>query len=101
VVVVFSIGGTFKWNAILSAVSKLFMYGAVAGALPALRRKWPEGDAFRLPYGTLFAVLGLLFTGVLVTRMRWPEMIVMSVTAGLAILNWMWARRAPPPPGFV
>jgi len=101
VVIAFSIGGTFKWNAILSAVSKLFMYGAVAAALPALRRKRPEGDAFRLPHGMLFGVLGLVFTGVLVTRMRWPEIIVMSVTAGLAYLNWLWARQAPPPPRFL
>jgi APA family basic amino acid/polyamine antiporter len=93
VVVAFSVGGTFRWNAILAAVSKLLMYGVVAAALPALRSKSPAGDAFRLPYGTLFAVLGLLFTGVLVTRMRWPEIIVMSITAVLALLNWIWVRR--------
>lgn len=92
-VIAFSIGGTFKWNAILSAVSKLFMYGVVAAALPALRRKSPGGDAFRLPYGMLFAALGLVFTGVLVTRMRWPEIVVMSVTSALAFLNWIWVRR--------
>jgi amino acid transporter len=93
VVVAFSVGGTFRWNAILAAVSKLCMYGVVAAALPALRKKEPGGDSFRLPYGTVFAVLGLLFTGVLVTRMRMPEIIVMSVTSALALLNWMWARR--------
>jgi APA family basic amino acid/polyamine antiporter len=97
VVVAFSVGGTFRWNAILAAVSKLLMYGVVAAALPALRGKSPGGDAYRLPYGTLFAVLGLLFTGVLVTRMRWPEVIVMSITAVLALLNWLWARRRGEP----
>jgi basic amino acid/polyamine antiporter, APA family len=91
-VVAFSVGGTFRWNAILAAVSKLCMYGVVAAALPALRKKEPGGEFFRLPYGMLFAVLGLLFTGVLVTRMRMPEIIVMSVTSALAILNWLWAR---------
>ena len=44
----FSIGGDFRWNASLSAISRLFVYAAVVAALPALRRKRPEGGAFRL-----------------------------------------------------
>jgi len=41
---IFSISGDFRWNATLSAVARLFMYGAVAAALPALRRKKPGGQ---------------------------------------------------------
>lgn len=92
IVLAFSIWGDFKWSATLSAVSRLFIYGSVAAALPALRKKWPETDAFRLPAGMLFAGVALLFTVVLVTRMHRRELIVMVITSALAFLNWLWAR---------
>jgi basic amino acid/polyamine antiporter, APA family len=90
---VFSIAGNFRWNAMLSSVSRLFVYGTVAAALPVLRKKQPEADAFRLPFGAGFAALGLLFTGVLVTRMRRGELIVIVVTSLLAFANWLLMAR--------
>jgi amino acid transporter len=90
---IFSIAGDFRWNAMLSSVARLFVYGSVAAALPVLRKKHPEADGFRMPAGILFAVLALLFTGVLVTRMHWGEFIVIAVTAGLAFVNWLWTRK--------
>lgn len=95
IVLAFSIWGNFKWSATLSAVSRLFIYGSVAAALPALRKKRPENDAFRLPAGMLFAGVALLFTFVLVTRMHRRELIVMVITSALAFTNWLWARRRP------
>ena len=92
VLLLFSIAGNFRWNAMLSSVARLFVYGSVAAALPVLRKKQPEADGFRLPFGVTIAVLALLFTGVLVTRMHRAELIVISVTAGLALVNWLWAR---------
>jgi amino acid transporter len=92
VLLIFSIAGNFKWNAMLSSVARLFVYGSVAAALPALRRKQPQTERFRLPFGNLFALLALLFTGVLVTRMHRGEFIVISITAALALVNWLWAR---------
>jgi APA family basic amino acid/polyamine antiporter len=88
----FSIAGNFKWNAMLSSVSRLFVYGTVAAALPVLRKKQPDADAFRLPYGNVIAALALLFTVVMITRMHVGELIVISITATLAFLNWLWAR---------
>ncbi len=76
----------------LSSVARLFVYGSVAAALPALRKKKPQADRFRLPFGITIAVLALLFTGVLVTRMHRAELIVISITAALAFVNWLWAR---------
>lgn len=92
----FSVYGNFQWNASLSAVARLFTYGAIALALPVMRRKRPEADAFRLPGGGLFAVLGVGFTGVLVTRMSRSELIVVGITFLLALLNWIWARNRLP-----
>jgi len=93
----FSIAGDFRWNAMLSSVARLFTYGSVAAALPVLRKKQPEADGFRLPYGITIAVLAMLFTGVMVTRMHRGELIVISSTAALAFLNWLWARKKAEP----
>jgi len=91
--IIFSILGDFRWNATLSAVARLFMYGAVAAALPVLRRKRPGGAAFRLPGGAAFAVVALGFTTLLLTTVRWREGVVVLATFGIAAANWFWARR--------
>jgi APA family basic amino acid/polyamine antiporter len=91
--IAFSVLGDFRWNATLSAVARLFMYGAVAAALPALRRKRPGEAAFRLPGGTVFAVVALSFTCLLLTTVRWREGVVVLATFAIAATNWFWARR--------
>ena len=91
---IFSISGDFRWNATLSAVARLFMYAAIAAALPALRRKKPGAAAFRLPGGTAFAAVALVFTGLLLTTVRWREGVVVLTTFGIAAANWLWARRS-------
>jgi amino acid transporter len=88
----FSVAGDFRWNAILSIVARLFVYGSVAAALPVLRKKHPHSDAFRLPGGILFSSLALLITAVLVTRIHRGEFIVIAITAALAFVNWFWVR---------
>lgn len=90
--IVFSIGGDFRWNASLSAISRLFMYGAIVAALPVLRRKRPERAMFRLPGAMLFVVVGLGFMAVLVAQMRAKELVVLSVAFAIGLANWMWAR---------
>ncbi len=90
--ILFSIGGNFRWNASLSAISRLFMYGAIVAALPVLRRKYPRAAKFRLPAGMFFAFVGLAFMGVLLTQMHRAEVIVLSITFTVALLNWLWAR---------
>jgi amino acid transporter len=99
--VIFSVAGNFQWNATLSAISRLFIYASIAAALPALRKKQPHADAFRLPGGMFFVVLALLFTGVLVTQIHFGGLLVLAVTFALALLNWLWTvryPRTPPPP---
>ena len=89
---IFSIAGDFRWNALLSSVARLFVYGSVAAALPVLRKKHPLADAFRLPCGMFISALALAFSAVLVTRMHRAEFLVIAVTASLAFLNWLWVR---------
>jgi APA family basic amino acid/polyamine antiporter len=91
--ILFSVLGDFRWNATLSAVARLFMYGAIAAALPRLRHRRPAQAAFRLPGGTVFAVVALVFTGLLLTTVRWREGVVVLATFAIAAANWFWARR--------
>ncbi|MGB9106802.1 MAG: amino acid permease [Terriglobales bacterium] len=92
-VIGFSVAGSFRWNAILSVLARIFVYGAVAAALPALRRKQPHADAFRLPAGNVFAALSLVFMVVLATRMQRSAAVVLAVTLLIGCLTWLWARR--------
>jgi len=91
-----AIYGSFFWNAILSAVARLFTYGLVCGAVIVLRRKNPQADAYRLPAGWLFAVMGIAFCGVLVLRMELQHLYVVAAVTALALVNWLWARGARP-----
>jgi amino acid transporter len=93
ILIIFSVAGSYRWNATLSAVSRLFIYASIAAALPVLRRKQPNADAFRLPNGTLFSALAIAFTAILATRMDFPGFVVVASTATVAGLNWLWARR--------
>lgn len=92
-VVGFSVAGSFRWNAILSVLARIFVYGAVAAALPALRRKQPDADAFRLPYGNVFAVLAIAFMLLLAMRMPGSAAAVLAVTLLIGLVTWLWARR--------
>lgn len=93
VLTMFSIGGDFRWNASLSAISRLFMYGAIVAALPVLRKKRPGESMFRLPAGTLFSVIGLILTAVLIAQMHRTELVVMCITIAIGTLTWLWAQR--------
>jgi amino acid transporter len=84
----FAIVGNFRWNATLSVVSRLFVYGSIAAALPALRRKHPSADALRLPGGWMFSLVALVFTAVLITQTDVAGITVVAVTFAIAFLNW-------------
>jgi APA family basic amino acid/polyamine antiporter len=92
----FSIGGDFRWNAILAAISRLFLYAAIAAALPRLRRLRPQASHFRLPAAPLFVGLTLTSTVILVTRMHWVDLIILGITFSLGLANWLWVRRGKP-----
>jgi len=85
--------GTFRGNAVISAVARLFTYGVVCGAVITLRRKQPNADAFRLPVGPLVSGLALAFVFALVAQMGLKEVLTITGVMVVALLNWMWARR--------
>jgi len=84
--------GSFTWNVTLSAGSRLFYYGLVCAALPALRRK--QGRApFRLPAGYFLAFLGVAICLGLLTRIDYSKSLVLLAAFGIACLNWLVVRR--------
>jgi basic amino acid/polyamine antiporter, APA family len=92
-VLALSIYGSFIWNAILSAVGRLFTYGFVCAALLQLRRTTPAADAFRLPAGPLVAVVGFALCVVILSQMHAQHALIVTVVAAVATLNWIVARR--------
>jgi amino acid transporter len=82
--------GDFRWNVTLSAVARLLYYGVGCAALPALRRKQPEGAnaMFHLPAGNFFAMLGVILCVILITRVDFGQSLIMVATIALAFANW-------------
>jgi basic amino acid/polyamine antiporter, APA family len=89
----FAAFGTFQWNAILSAVSRLAVYGALALAVPVLRKRRDGKAQFLLPVPHLFSAAGIIFSVVLLTRLGRNEFAVILATCGIALLNWMLVRK--------
>ncbi len=92
-VFVFALIGNFQWNALLSAASRLAIYGAMALAVPILRRRNDGKAKFLLPAPYLFAGLGILFSVALATRMGRSEFAVIGTTSVIALVNWAVVRR--------
>jgi basic amino acid/polyamine antiporter, APA family len=84
--------GTFQWNAVLSAVSRLAVYGAMAVAVLVLRSRRDGKTRFLLPFPYFFAGFALLFSAVLLTQMHSAEFWVVSTTCAIASINWLLAR---------
>jgi basic amino acid/polyamine antiporter, APA family len=92
-VFIFALIGTFQWNALLSAASRLAIYGAMALAVPILRKRKDGNATFLLPAPYLFAGLGILFSVLLAARMGRSEFAVIGTTSVIALVNWAVVRR--------
>jgi APA family basic amino acid/polyamine antiporter len=92
-VIAFAALGNFKWNAVLSAVSRLAVYGAMAVAVPVLRRRNDGRATFRLPMVWFFVGTALVYCVVLLTQMGRSEFLVIGITCAIAAVNWLVVRR--------
>ena len=88
----FALLGTFTWNVTLSAVARLFYYGAVCAAVPVLRRKQPEAATFRLPLGPVLPALGVLICLALLTRVDFSKSLILLAVILTATVNWLLVR---------
>jgi basic amino acid/polyamine antiporter, APA family len=93
----FSLAGSFQWNLVISAVSRLFYYGSVCAALPVLRRKTGIPAAqFHLPMGNLIAALAVATSLSLLLsfpRLEVRSGIVLAVVALGVLAHSLWASR--------
>jgi basic amino acid/polyamine antiporter, APA family len=86
-------------NLSLAAVSRLFTYGLVCAALPALRRKerrHADGIApalFRVPGGAVLAAIGMAGSILLVSRMSAREALTIAAVLALATVHYIVGRK--------
>lgn len=88
--------GSFAGNATLSAGSRLFYYGVVCAALPALRRKQKKPALVQFPGGVFIAVLGVLLSAALLTQIEYDKSLILVVAVAVALLNWLAVRKKKP-----
>jgi amino acid transporter len=90
----FSLIGSFEWNVAISAMARLIYYASVCAALPVLRRKPGVPEArFRLPWGNVFALLGIAVSLLLFPKLDGRGLLVMGVLAICIVANSIWAAR--------
>jgi amino acid transporter len=92
----FALLGSFTWNLTLSAVARLFYYGAVCAAVPVLRVKQPGAAAFRLRGGPLVPALGLAVCLALLTRVDFSKSLILLAVILTAAVNWLLVRDRGP-----
>jgi amino acid transporter len=90
----FSLLATFAWNVTLSAVARLFYYGAICLAVPVLRARQPGAALVRLPGGWALPALGVLLCATLLTRVDFSKSLVLLATLAIALANWLVVRRS-------
>jgi len=92
---VFAALGTFAWNAVLSAVARLFVYGAMAFAVIWLRKKKGAPEAgFRLRAPYFFAASGVAFAVIVLLQMGRSEFYIVCGTLAVGVVNWLLARNS-------
>jgi amino acid transporter len=84
---------SFGWNATFSVLARLFAYGAACAALPILRHRDPQRARFHLAAGPVFAGIGLIFSVLLITRVKTLDVSIIAAVAIFAFGNWLWALR--------
>ncbi|MBV8708522.1 MAG: APC family permease [Acidobacteriaceae bacterium] len=91
---ILAITGTFLWVVALTAGAMMIFYMATCAALIRLRQLQPDAPALRVPFGPVFAVMGIAISLVLLFQLELRQVALMSITAAIATANWWWARRS-------
>jgi amino acid transporter len=83
---------SFAWNVTLSAVARLFYYGAICVAVPVLRRRQPDAAALRLRGGLTLPIAGVAICALLLTQVDFSKSLILLATVGIGLLNWAMVR---------
>jgi amino acid transporter len=81
----FSLLASFSWNVTLSAVARLFYYGAICLAVPVLRRRQPDAALVRVPGGILLPAARVLICATLLTRADFSKSLILLATVAVAL----------------
>jgi amino acid transporter len=85
--------GTFLWLVALTSGTLMVLYAGVCASLIRLRMLRPKADAFRIPFAPVLSIVGIAIALALMTGLKRRELFLMGVTALIAAVNWLWARR--------
>jgi amino acid transporter len=85
--------GTFLWLVALTSGTLMVLYAGVCASLIRLRKVRPNADAFRIPFAPVLSIVGITIALALMTGLKRRELFLMGVTALIAAVNWLWARR--------
>ncbi len=90
ITIIISITNTFIYAATLSAITRVMIYGIVCIALILLRRKQDRKTYFyKIPFGNVIAILGLLLTIWLVSSSKWNELRDVGIAIGIGALIYL------------
>jgi basic amino acid/polyamine antiporter, APA family len=90
---VLAVTGTFLWALALAVGASTIFYAGVCASLFRLRKMRPNADALRIPWGRVWAAMGIVFSLLLLTQMDLRSALLMLVTAAISAANWWWAKR--------
>lgn len=97
--VIIAVTGSFIYAITITAIIRTVMYAMVCGALIKLRKQDKEGmqPAYKIPYGTLFAITGILFSTWLFSSSQWIEMrdVLICIAAGV-LVYWAYKKSVKP-----
>jgi amino acid transporter len=88
----FALFGSFKYGAVLSAVARLVVYGAVCASVFVFRKRGLYGR--HVPGGRIFAVVGIALCLLLLARMKMVEAAVLLAFLALSTVTWLARRQS-------
>jgi amino acid transporter len=93
VMLLLTLNSSFVAALTISAIARLVTYGATCLSLPVFRRRSSAPPAaFRLHYGTVIAILALLFAAWLLANSTWKEARAAAVAAAVGLLIYFSFR---------
>lgn len=95
----FALSGGFAANATLSAIIRLVTYGMVCTTVPLFRRRaGMEAPGFRIPGGTVIALVGLGFCVWLLSTRTFSQAWILGAMIVVGWLLSLLSKRKPAPP---
>ena len=89
-----SIAWTFFTALAVAVIIRVLVYFSVCAALLKLRKKELQGSYYKLPYGNIFGIAGLLFSLILLSAAKLIELRNVGILLSLGILVYFFTKNA-------